>query len=215
MNETAPPKKAARMALFPLSAVLMPHAQMRLRLFEPRYLRLVRDCLREQLSFGVVRIRRGAETLRGPRDRLQPPELEALGTSARLIDWEPVPGAEGQLHILIEGGQKFRHSDPRYERDMRLTAHADYLSDEPPDTRHRALSQLRALLDSLPKPRLATATMSATTSPQPAPALQLGYQLAQYLPLPETARYRLLALECATERLAAIEELLRDVGAIN
>ncbi len=200
------------MALFPLGAVLMPHARLRLRLFEPRYLRLVRDCLREQKLFGVVRIRRGSETLREPHDRLRPPDLEALGVTAQIVDWDAVPGAEGQLQIVVEGGLKFHHNGAHFARNMIVTAAADYLPAEQQGAEHSELAQLRALLSSLPKPRLAT---PATDSPQPVPALQLGYQLAQYLPLPEAERYRLLELDCTAARLAAIKRLLLDAGAIS
>ena len=205
-----------RLALFPLRAVLFPNARMRLRLFEPRYLALVRDCFRGQSPFGVVRIRRGAETLREPRDRLRPPELEAVGVTAHIIDWDAVPGHGQQLQVLIEGARKFRHSDARFERNHIVTARADYLPPEAIGTLPASHRQLEQVLASLPPP-----PMPATVAPNAAgaagipPALRLSHQLAQYLPLPEAERYRLLELGCAAERLRAIERLLRDAGAIH
>ena len=53
--------------LFPLSAVLLPYGRMPLRIFERRYLDLVRDCMKSGEPFGVVWIRRGSEVAREGR----------------------------------------------------------------------------------------------------------------------------------------------------
>ncbi len=48
--------------MFPLGSVLFPHMPLPLRLFEPRYLQMLRDVLNEEPSeFGVVLIERGSE----------------------------------------------------------------------------------------------------------------------------------------------------------
>lgn len=48
--------------MFPLGSVLFPHMPLPLRLFEPRYLEMLRDVLNEEPSeFGVVLIERGSE----------------------------------------------------------------------------------------------------------------------------------------------------------
>ena len=53
-----------RLGMFPLSAVLYPHAQMPLHVFEPRYRELTRDCLAGDSRFGVVLIERGKKCRR-------------------------------------------------------------------------------------------------------------------------------------------------------
>ena len=50
-----------RLPMFPLSAVLFPHASMPLHVFEPRYRELLRDCLAGDARFGIVLIERGSE----------------------------------------------------------------------------------------------------------------------------------------------------------
>ena len=85
--------------LFPLSGVLLPYGRMPLQIFEPRYLDLVRDCMKTDSAFGVVWIRRGAEVA-------QPggasPLLGDYGTSARIIDWDQLPNG------LVVGQVEFR-----------------------------------------------------------------------------------------------------------
>ena len=62
-----------RLPMFPLSAVLFPHAPMPLHVFEPRYRALMRDCLAGDARFGIVLIERGSEVGGGD-------ERSALGT---------------------------------------------------------------------------------------------------------------------------------------
>ena len=39
--------------LFPLNVVLFPEGELKLRIFEPRYIDMVSDCLRNDTGFGV------------------------------------------------------------------------------------------------------------------------------------------------------------------
>ena len=41
------------LGLFPLTSTVLPGGRMQLRVYEPRYLRLVRESLREQTGFGL------------------------------------------------------------------------------------------------------------------------------------------------------------------
>ena len=47
--------------LFPLNSVVFPHQKQSLRIFEPRYLKLIETCHKEARSFGVCLIREGRE----------------------------------------------------------------------------------------------------------------------------------------------------------
>ena len=42
--------------LFPLNVVLFPEGELKLRIFEPRYIDMVSDCLRNDTGFGVCLI---------------------------------------------------------------------------------------------------------------------------------------------------------------
>ena len=52
---------AHSLPLFPLGTVLFPGADLSLRIFEPRYLDLVRACCRDDSGFGVCAILAGHE----------------------------------------------------------------------------------------------------------------------------------------------------------
>ncbi|MEM7401113.1 MAG: LON peptidase substrate-binding domain-containing protein, partial [Pseudomonadota bacterium] len=48
--------------LFPLNAVIFPGGVLPLRIFEPRYLDMVKDCMRDEHGFGIVLIKQGKES---------------------------------------------------------------------------------------------------------------------------------------------------------
>lgn len=89
----------AEIPLFPLNTVLFPGGPLPLRIFETRYVDMVRRCMRENLSFGVVRIRTGQEV--GAVTT-----TAEIGTSARIADFYQLP--DGLLGITCLGERRFR-----------------------------------------------------------------------------------------------------------
>jgi len=102
-----------RVALFPLNVVLFPGGLLPLRIFEPRYLRLVSECLRGQVPFAVAAI------LDGPEAGGVAATADS-GTLARIIDWEQRD--DGLLGLVCEGEQSFTLSGVTVEHDQLLRA---------------------------------------------------------------------------------------------
>ena len=90
---------AASLPLFPLHTVLFPGGPLSLRIFETRYLDMVRRCLKEQGTFGVVLILEGAEAGAVAT-------VADIGTSARLVDFDTLP--DGLLGVVCVGERRFR-----------------------------------------------------------------------------------------------------------
>ncbi|MFO8002808.1 LON peptidase substrate-binding domain-containing protein [Thioalkalivibrio sp.] len=89
-----------RVPLFPLNTVLFPDGLLPLRIFETRYIDMIRDCLRGGANgFVVVSIRQGHETSAEA-------QFYAVGTRAEVIDWEQRP--DGLLGILASGRERVR-----------------------------------------------------------------------------------------------------------
>jgi uncharacterized protein len=91
--------EAAPLPLFPLHTVLFPGGPLALRIFEPRYVDMVRRCMKEHSCFGVVTIFEGTEAGAVAR-------LASLGTCARIVDFDPLP--DGLLGITCVGGERVR-----------------------------------------------------------------------------------------------------------
>ena len=84
-----------RLPMFPLSAVLFPHASMPLHVFEPRYRALMRDCLEGDSRFGVVLIERGSEVGGGD-------QRSAVGTRGVIARAAELPDGRWVLEVRGE-----------------------------------------------------------------------------------------------------------------
>ena len=79
-DKSRAPTSTSEVALFPLNTVLFPGGPLPLRIFEPRYVDMVRRSMREQSAFGVVLILSGAEAGAVA-------SMASVGTSARIVDF--------------------------------------------------------------------------------------------------------------------------------
>ncbi len=95
----AVPTETQRLAMFPLSTVLFPGAELPLHIFEPRYLALTADCLSGDRQFGVVMISRGRETGGGD-------ERVDTGTVARIDRGTQLP--DNRLLLETRGIRRVR-----------------------------------------------------------------------------------------------------------
>ena len=85
--------------IFPLNTVLYPEGILPLRIFEPRYLDMVSECLKQKKDFGVCLIRNGQETGKAAN-------VHEIGTTAKITDWDMHD--DGTLLITAIGQQRFR-----------------------------------------------------------------------------------------------------------
>ena len=84
--------------LFPLNVVLFPRMTLPLRIFEPRYLQMIDECVHDDGLFGVVYIREGEE-VGGPAIPFE------VGTTARIVHVEGE--SPNLLHITTVGQERF------------------------------------------------------------------------------------------------------------
>lgn len=187
--------------LFLLNAVLHSGGRMELRVFETRYMDMVKECLRANAPFGVCLIAQGSEVARPTGPTAQP---RAVGTLGSITDWQ-MPQL-GILHIITHGGQRFRILSWRREPNGLVRARVTLLPDPPvkpiPGDYARLVPMLRSLLDSLedqpPKPhRFYDAAWVAD-------------RWAELLPLPLDKRQEILELDDGVARLDVIYRFLEE-----
>lgn len=99
-----------RVPLFPLNTVLFPGTPLALRVFEPRYRRMISACIESSSPFGVVLIRDGEEAFGPPAE---PHEVGCLATIQRI---ETVEG--GRMNVVAKGGERFRIVGLSQERSL-------------------------------------------------------------------------------------------------
>ncbi|WP_394242014.1 LON peptidase substrate-binding domain-containing protein [Vibrio astriarenae] len=83
--------------LFPLRSVVFPQGKLKLRIFEPRYLRMVTECFRNNQGFGMCLI----------NDEGAPPprNVSTHGTYVNIVDFEELE--DGMLGITVVGDRTF------------------------------------------------------------------------------------------------------------
>ena len=182
--------------LFPLPTVLYPGGHMRLRIFEPRYLDMVRECTRHSSHFGVCMILPA-------RESGMPAVPAAIGTLARIIDFH---SSDGLLAILVEGDQRFRVLRSRARADGLLRGTVQVWPIESPP----AVPVEFALLQSIAERLVETMAPHWRHAPREVyeDASWLGFRLAELLPLDTGEQQRMLELTDPLRRLAELRDIL-------
>jgi len=185
MNRSALP-------LFPLSVVLFPGGPLSLRIFEPRYLDMVRRCLKERRVFGVVLILEGVEAGAVA-------SVAGTGTSARLVDFDTLP--DGLLGLACVGERRFRLQRRWQQADGLNLGEVDYLPDDAPCAVPAEYAHLAELLREL-LPRLGGGYTYVEAHYEDAG--WVGNRWAEILPLAPAERLQLLELTDPLARLAQV-----------
>ena len=186
--------------LFPLNTVLFPGGPLSLRIFEPRYLSMVSDCMKHGHGFGVVLIRSGGETG-------EIGEFHTIGTLAEIVDFDRLE--DGMLGITCRGGRCFRVVSHQVRGDRLIIGKAELLPDEDrtpiPMTQLQLAGFLRSILD-----REEVKPYRQLLSEDWDSATWIGSRLAELLPLPLSAKQTLLELAKPVERLEVLHAILQD-----
>jgi uncharacterized protein len=193
----AAPSPCVEVPLFPLNTVLYPGGQLQLRIFEPRYLDLVRECTRTGSAFGICLILDGSEVG-------APARPAAVGTLAHITDFSH--RSDGLLGIATEGGQRFRVVRTRVRSDGQLRGDVELWPAEGAQPVPVEFSLLPTILERLIEtmgPQWRHAPRSSYDD-----AGWVGFRLAELLPLAGEEQQRLLEMTDPLKRLAALRDIL-------
>jgi Lon protease-like protein len=184
----------ASIALFPLNIVLFPGGPLPLRIFETRYLDMVRSCMRGDQRFGVVLIREGGE--------VGPAETFDVGTMARIIDFHQL--SDGFLGLSCVGEQRFRIVGRSRQADGLNLAQIDWIAAEPTVAVPQHHAHLAELLKTV-LPELGE--VYSGIEMHLSDAAWVGHRLAEILPIAATEKQFCLELEDPIRRLDVLSPL--------
>lgn len=185
------------LALFPLHTVLLPGAALGLRVFEPRYLDMVRDCSRNQEGFGVCLILDGQEAGAAATPA-------SFGTEARIEDFGT--GSDGLLTLQVRGQRRFHARRTRVRDNGLVVADVEWCDADADD----ALRPQHGLLSTVLRKILDQVGGEHASAPQARfdDAAWVGWRLAEMLPLADAQRQVLLQTDDPHTRLDAILALM-------
>jgi Lon protease-like protein len=183
--------------LFPLSTVLCPGGRLDLRIFEPRYLDMVRECARSGAGFGVCLIVRGGEAG-------APATPAAIGTLARIVDFSTLP--DGLLGIVARGEVRLRVQRTRVRDDGLVIGTVDFLAADPPLPVPPQSGVLATILRRMAEQ--VGGELGAASDALFDDAAWVAWRLAEMLPLESDERQQLLQSDDPAQRLQLLAEWL-------
>jgi len=147
--------------VFPLpNAVLFPHTTLPLRIFEPRYRRMVKDVLAGERWIAVALLRGGdaAET--------DPPAFHEVAGAGRLVRSSRLSG--GDYHVTLEGRVRVRLREIPSSHPYRLAEVEPLAESEGWLTGREGASRLARILEAALRSGLLEASSSSTRMPRSA-----------------------------------------------
>jgi hypothetical protein len=187
----------AEIPIFPLRTVLFPGGQLPLRIFEQRYLDMVRHCTRTDTGFGVCYVVDRDESGRQI-------ESARVGTLARIVDWYTLE--DGLLGLTAEGTSRFVLGADRHEKNGLMMGEVEWLPEPPPITVPVAFDLLSQVLERFMEK--ASDHYPDYTPESLQDACWVGYRLSELLPLGGVEKQQLLELSDPIHRLQSLLDLL-------
>ncbi|TPG29895.1 LON peptidase substrate-binding domain-containing protein [Mycolicibacterium hodleri] len=198
--------------MFPLESVRLPGEDLPLRIFEPRYGALVRECLDGAMEFGVVLIAAGRE-VGGEDARCD------VGSMAHIVDCQDF--GDGRYLLECEIRERIRViswlDDDPYPR-----ADVEPWTDEPGPTVTGddigiVEDRLMETFERIASARQATLPSRQELLGEPEPGDDAGkrlYALASHVPMGQADRYSVLEAPSAAARLDALRDAVETVAAM-
>lgn len=188
---------SSELPLFPLNLVLVPGAYLPLRIFEQRYLDMVRDAARDGTGFGVCLVTEQDNTPGAAQHA-------RVGTSAVIRDFYTLD--DGLLGITAQGQSRFRIDSTRVSSSGFLVGQVEWL-EEPANTALPTQFELLA--------RITENFMEQVQEHYPDfhvahldEANWVSYRLTELLPMENHEKQILLELDDPLSRLQSIMDVL-------
>jgi len=191
------PDTTAPLGLFPLQTVLVPGASLGLRIFEPRYLDLVRECSRAGGGFGVCLL------LDGDADGA-PAAPAAFGTEAVIEDFGT--GDDGLLTLRVRGMRRFHATRVRVRDNGLQVADVEWCADEATES----IRPEHALLATVLEHVIGKVGGEYAKAPRASfeDAAWVGWRLAELLPIELLQRQAVLQMDDPHARLDRLLSLI-------
>lgn len=198
--------------LFPLATVLYPQGVLNLQIFEVRYLDMMKKCLRDNTSFGVVSLIDGNE-VRRPDEQIQ---LAKIGTLVKIEHHEFVTPT--LIEVSTIGTQRFKMNSARQEKNGLWMAEIQPM---PADSVVEIPNYLQGSANALAK-LINTIDEQGITEEQlpfrkPFKLMDCGWvanRWCELLPLDKPTKLQLLALDNPLLRLELIDDILQEQGLV-
>ena len=205
------PLTLSSLPLFPLGSVLFPGGLLALRVFEVRYLDMVRKCHQAGAPFGVVALTQGREVRQAGAPEEQFNDVGTLAVIEQIDTPQP-----GLITLLCRGSQRFRITQRSHLPHGLWIADVGHIDPDlmvpiPQDLR-KASTALAQVLHTLKQRDPETPTAIVPTAAQLDDCGWVANRWCELLPLPLETRHQMLALDNPLVRLELVNDVLQRTG---
>ena len=188
--------------LFPLSLVLFPEGFLQLRIFEPRYLGMVSDCVRQDSCFGICLSMPEAEREQSSQGPLR---FHTTGTFVKITDWDQLEN--NMLGITVRGTGRFKVSSISVRPDRLIVGEVTPLHEmqEGITRDYRSFSELLQEITARFELKLDVVPDRFNE------AIWVSGRLAELLPFELVAKQRMLEMDNPLRRFDYMQVLLESL----
>jgi hypothetical protein len=196
-----------KIPLFPLGTVLFPDGVIALKIFEARYLDMIKQCLRDKTEFGVVSIIKNPDA----NDEDLSLSFSKIGTLAQIEDFDPIQPA---LYMTTSfGTQRFKLLSSKQESSGLWMGEVETLENDPLTPIAQEHQKVARLLDEIISVIQSENLLGEAPFKKPYKVDDCGWvsnRLAELLPISLAQKNHLLAQTNPRIRLDLITELIED-----
>ena len=193
--------------LFPLGTVLFPDGVISLKIFEARYLDMIKQCLREKTEFGVLSVIKNSDLSEEDVSL----SFSNIGTLAQIEDFDPIQPA---LYMTKSfGTQRFKLISSKQEVNGLWIGQVELLANDPLTPIPQEHQKVVKLLDEIISVIKSENLLDDAPFKKPYKVDDCGWvsnRLAELLPLSLAQKNHLLAQTNPRIRLDLITEIIED-----
>ena len=193
-------KGLEEMPLFPLNAVLFPHAELQLHIFEERYRSMIQTCIEFERPFGIVLIRNGEEV-----GGMAEPYM--VGTACRVTHVTHLEG--GRMDIRVTGERRFRIRELDESKQYLVGYVEPVIEHNHEETMHfnNLVSRICDVFEALVRVSIARSDFNIRVTFPNDPVI-LSFTMASFLTVDNLEKQRLLETTDTEERVAEMLPIL-------
>lgn len=196
-----------KIPLFPLGTILFPDGIIALKIFEARYLDMIKQCLREKTEFGVVSIIQDSATITEDISL----SFSEIGTLAQIEDFDPIQPALYMTRSF--GTQRFKLISCRQESNGLWMGDVELLENDPLIPVPQEHQKVAKLLDDVISVIQSEDLLGEAPFRKPFKVDDCGWvsnRLAELLPISLAQKNHLLAQTNPRIRLDLVTEIIED-----
>ena len=197
-------KLSSELPIFPLTINVLPGGYLPLQIFEPRYLDMVKNCMRQEIGFCVV-------LLRGSMNQIDSSKLHdhsPIGTYVEIVDFNQLEN--GLLGITVQGQYRIQILDRIKQEDGLIIADIIEQSEEEEslslEPQYKNIWRILRDISKHPEIKKLELDIDFNNSSS------VAYNLASLLPLTPPERQNILEFQSNVDRFDHLNKIVKQLG---